>query len=70
MPTANNALILREVLNQKLSITQMDGNLLYLATTLSGSRADGIIQVTGSSFDASNVPITGSTLSLINLIDD
>lgn len=70
MAAANNTLILREVLNQKLSITQMDGNLLYLATTLSGSRADGIIQVTGSSFDASNVPITGSTLSLINLIDD
>lgn len=70
MPTVNSSLVLREVINRKLTIGEMDGDLLYLATTLSGSRADGIIQVTGSSFDASNVPITGSTLSLINIVDD
>ena len=69
MPTANNSLILREVLGQKLSITQMDGDLLYLSTTLSASRGDGIIQVTGSSFDASNTNITGSRLSLINITE-
>ena len=50
-------LILRAVKGSKLSIPEMDGNLTYLSSTLSGS----IIQVTGSSIDASNTSITAST---------
>jgi hypothetical protein len=49
-------LILRAVKGSKLSIPEMDGNLTYLSSTLSGS----IIQVTGSSIDASNTSITAS----------
>jgi hypothetical protein len=49
-------LILRAVKGSKLSILEMDGNLTYLSSTLSGS----IIQVTGSSIDASNTSITAS----------
>ena len=49
-------LILRSVKGSKLSIPEMDGNLTYLASTLSGS----VIQVTGSSMDASNTIITSS----------
>ena len=50
-------LILRAVKGSKLSILEMDGNLTYLSSTLSGS----IIQLTGSSIDASNTSITAST---------
>jgi len=50
------ALILRSVKGSKLTTPEMDGNLTYLASTLSGS----IIQVTGSSIDASNTIITAS----------
>jgi len=49
-------LILRSVKGSKLNIAEMDGNLLFLVSTLSSS----LIQVTGSSFDASNTPITSS----------
>jgi hypothetical protein len=49
-------LILRAVKGSKLSISEMDGNLTYLSSTLSGST----IQVTGSSIDASNTSITAS----------
>jgi hypothetical protein len=52
-------LILRSVLGTKLSIAQMDGNLTYLAGTLSGS----VIQVTGSSFSAPSTAITASVVS-------
>jgi hypothetical protein len=38
----------------------MDDNLLWLSQTLSGSDGTGVIQVTGSSLDASNTPITSS----------
>ena len=50
------SLTLRSVKGLKLSISEMDNNLLYLVSTLSGS----IIQVTGSSMDASNTTITAS----------
>jgi hypothetical protein len=49
-------LILRAVKGSKLSISEMDGNLTYLSSTLSGS----VIQVTGSSIDAPNTSITAS----------
>lgn len=49
-------LILRSVKGSKLSIPEMDGNLTYLASTLSGS----VIQVTGSSMSAPNTSITAS----------
>ena len=49
-------LILRAAKGSKLTIVEMDGNLTYLASTLSGS----IIQVTGSGINASNTPITSS----------
>ena len=49
-------LILRSVKGSKLNIAEMDGNLLYLVSTLSSS----LIQVTGSSFAAPNTSITGS----------
>ena len=49
-------LILRSVKGSKLSIPEMDGNLTYLASTLSGS----VIQVTGSSINAPNTSITAS----------
>jgi hypothetical protein len=38
----------------------MDDNLLWLSRTLSGSDNTEVIQVTGSSLDASNTPITSS----------
>lgn len=50
-------LILRAVKGSKLTISEMDGNLLWLAGNISGS---GIIPVTGSGIDASNTPITSS----------
>jgi len=50
-------LILRSVKGSKLTISEMDGNLTYLASTLSGS----VIQVTGSSIDAPNTSITASS---------
>jgi hypothetical protein len=49
-------LTLRSVKGTKLSIPEMDNNLLYLVSTLSGS----VIQVTGSSMNASNTSITAS----------
>ena len=49
-------LTLRSIKGEKLSISEMDNNMLYLVATLSGS----IIQVTGSSMDASNTTITAS----------
>ena len=49
-------LILRSVKGSKLNIAEMDGNLLYLVSTLSSS----LIQVTGSSFSAPNTSITGA----------
>lgn len=52
-------LILRSVKGSKLSIPEMDGNLTYLASTLSGS----VIQVTGSSMSAPNTSITASSFS-------
>ena len=67
MPSPNPSLILRQVKGSKLTISEMDGDLLYLAQTLSSSDGTGIIQVTGSSFDASNTDITGSGLSLLNI---
>ena len=56
-------LILRSVKGSKLSIAEMDGNLTYLSNTLSGS----IIEVTGSSIDASNTDVTASSFSSLNL---
>jgi len=50
------ALVLRSVKGSKLNIPEMDGNLLYLVSTLSAS----LIQVTGSSFSAPNTSITGA----------
>jgi hypothetical protein len=50
------SLILRSVKGSKLTIPEMDGNLIYLSSTLSGS----VIQVTGSSIDAPNTSITAS----------
>jgi hypothetical protein len=50
-------LILRAVKGSKLTIPEMDGNLLWLAGNISGS---GVIPVTGSSIDASNTSITSS----------
>jgi len=52
-------LILRAVKGSKLTIVEMDGNLTYLASTLSGS----VIQVTGSSMSAPNTSITASSFS-------
>lgn len=52
-------LILRAVKGSKLTIVEMDGNLTYLVSTLSGS----IIQVTGSSMSAPNTSITASSFS-------
>jgi len=67
MPSPNSSLILREVKGSKLTIAEMDGDLLYLAQTLSSSDGTGVIQVTGSSFDASNTNLTGSGLSLLTI---
>ena len=53
-------LILRAEKGSKLTISEMDGNLLWLAGNISGSSAGGVIPVTGSSIDASNTPITSS----------
>lgn len=50
------ALVTRAGKGSKLNSVEMDDNLLYLATTLSGS----IIQVTGSTIQAPNTSITGS----------
>ena len=50
-------LILRAVKGSKLTIPEMDGNLTYLSSTLSGS----IIQVTGSSISAPSTSITASS---------
>jgi hypothetical protein len=50
-------LILRSVKGSKLTISEMDGNLTYLSSTLSSS----VIQVTGSSIDAPNTSITASS---------
>jgi len=50
-------LILRSVKGSKLTISEMDGNLTYLSSTLSGS----VIQVTGSSISAPNTSITASS---------
>jgi hypothetical protein len=58
-------LILRSVKGSKLSIPEMDGNLTYLVSTLSGS----VIQVTGSSINASNTIISASNLFIDNNID-
>ena len=58
-------LILRAVKGSKLSIPEMDGNLTYLSSTLSGS----IIQVTGSSINASNTIISASNLFIDNNVD-
>jgi len=50
------ALVTRAGKGSKLNSNEMDSNLIYLATTLSGS----IIQVTGSTIQAPNTSITGS----------
>lgn len=50
-------LILRAVKGSKLTIVEMDGNLIWLAGNISGS---GVIPVTGSGINASNTPITSS----------
>jgi len=50
-------LILRAVKGSKLTISEMDGDLLWLAGNISGS---GVIPVTGSGIDASTTPITSS----------
>jgi hypothetical protein len=54
------SLVTRAQKGSKLSSAEMDDNLLWLSQTLSGSDGTGIIQVTGSSLDASNTPITSS----------
>ena len=54
------SLVLRRSKGSKLSSAEMDDNLLWLSQTLSGSDGTGVIQVTGSSLDASNTPITSS----------
>jgi hypothetical protein len=54
------SLVTREQKGSKLSSAEMDDNLLWLSQTLSGSDGTGVIQVTGSSFDSSNTPITSS----------
>ena len=54
------SLVLRRSKGSKLSSTEMDDNLLWLSQTLSGSDGTGVIQVTGSSLNASNTPITSS----------
>jgi hypothetical protein len=58
-------LILRAVKGSKLSIPEMDGNLTYLVSTLSGS----VIQVTGSLINASNTIISASNLFIDNNVD-
>jgi hypothetical protein len=54
------SLVLRRDKGSKLSSNEMDDNLLELSRILSASDGTGVIQVTGSSFDASNTPITSS----------
>ena len=54
------SLVLRRSKGSKLSSAEMDDNLLWLSQTLSGSDGTGVIQVTGSSLNASNTPITSS----------
>ena len=54
------SLVLRRSKGSKLSSAEMDDNLLELSRILSGSDGTGVIQVTGSSLNASNTPITSS----------
>ena len=54
------SLVTRAQKGSKLSSAEMDDNLLWLSQTLSGSDGTGVIQVTGSSLNASNTPITSS----------